>query len=316
MGVGGNLGPAALDLLDESVDVYVLELSSFQLERLHIGDGLEQLEVGCLLNVTDDHLDRYETFDDYRAAKRRIFEMSKLAVFNRSDVSTFPHGKPGVSVGLDVPGAGEWGIASNKDQRFLNFDGNCYLNTKNLKIRGTHNEFNVLAALAIAATQHREISDYRQPLLEFRGLAHRCEWVAEVSGITFINDSKATNTGACLAALKGLGDRSRKHIVLIAGGDAKRADLAILADAFQQFVKHLVVMGKDAEDVAALVKDNESVSHANDMQDAVQRAFRAASAGDLVLLSPACASLDMYASFEERGAAFVESAKQTGAGVG
>jgi len=323
VGVGGNLGVPALDLLDIGIEIYVLELSSFQLERLRLQASTDNLKgslsVGCLLNVSADHLDRHGDYDSYVFAKRRLIDLCDVLVYNREDGQTASANasQDCVSFGSSPPVKGEWGLISmikdSESRPYLSFSGAPYLDVHALKIRGSHNILNALAALAIATTQHACIDDFKAPLLNFGGLAHRCQTIACAEGVTFINDSKATNVGACLAALEGLGNGERKNIVLIAGGDAKNADMSSLREAIAHFVKYMVVIGKDARKLAEVAPSPEIVSFEKNMFDAVKHAARVASTGDLVLLSPACASFDMYSGFEARGADFVESVERVAA---
>jgi UDP-N-acetylmuramoylalanine--D-glutamate ligase len=305
VGVGGNLGEPALDLLDAGRDVYVLELSSFQLERL----GAGRFAVAANLNVTPDHLDRYPDVASYAASKQRIFAGCDTAIFNRADPLTIPgHGmaKRHVTVGLDVPPADGWGIVERHGIRHLAHGDALLLPVDQLGIRGRHNEFNALAALALAHEAGDTGENWARTLREFKGLDHRCQTVAVIDGITFINDSKATNLGACVAALEGLGD-ARRHIVLIAGGDAKKADLSPLRDVVGKFVRQVVTLGKDAALIEAAVSGATEVQRAGSMSEAVRICRAAARPGDLVLLSPACASLDMYTNFEARGRDFASA---------
>lgn len=302
VGVGGNIGVPALDLLDDNREAYVLELSSFQLERLERVD----VSVATVLNVTPDHLDRYPDFDAYAASKQRIYEGCRRAVFNRDDTMTEPDGTipERISIGLDDPLGDNWGIAMRGSKRFLSRGSARLVDASTLRIRGRHNEFNALAALALVEGI-QPIGDAEiAALCEFEGLPHRCVVVARQGGVTFIDDSKATNLGACLAALEGLGDATRRHIVLIAGGDAKGIDLAPLRDPIVRFVHTVVTLGKDAAAVEAAVGDEATIVRVADMAAAVATARGAARPGDLVLLSPACSSLDMFANFEARGREF------------
>lgn len=306
VGVGGNIGVPALDLLDDDREAYVLELSSFQLERLERVD----VSVATVLNVTPDHLDRYVDFEAYAASKQRIYERCRRAVFNRDDTMTEPDGSVAerISIGLDEPLGDNWGIATRGAKRFLSRGIARLVDTSALRIRGRHNEFNALAALALVEGM-QPIGDAEiAALCEFEGLPHRCVVVAERGGVTFIDDSKATNLGACLAALEGLGDAVRRHIVLIAGGDAKGIDLGPLHDPIERFVHTVVTLGKDASSVEAAVGGDAAVVRVTDMAEAVATAHGAARPGDLVLLSPACSSLDMFKNFEARGREFAAHA--------
>jgi len=305
VGVGGNLGIAALDLLTPAREAYVLELSSFQLERL--SDGA--FDVAVLMNVSPDHLDRYRDVDEYAASKRRIFRDARVAVFNRADARTRPPSSvtKRTSVALDEPDEGAWGVRVVNGRRRLVHGSREVIASDELGLRGRHNELNVLTALAVTAASRIDAAAAGDVLRTFRGLPHRCQTVAERAGVTFIDDSKATNLGAAIAALEGLGDETRRHIVLIAGGDAKGADLAPLGEVVGRFARHVVVLGRDADKVERAVTGAAAVTRVATMDDAVIEARRHAREGDVVLLSPACASLDMFRNYEARGRAFVEA---------
>ena len=250
VGVGGNLGEAALDLLSPHRDAYVLELSSFQLERLNAG----RFAIAANLNVTPDHLDRYPDVASYAASKQRIFEGCDVAVYNRADPLTTPKVAVDrlVSVGLDAPSRDGWGIVEYGGVRYLASFGERYLDVDSLGIRGKHNEFNALASMALAKAAGADPASWLQTLRNFKGLDHRTQTVAVVDGVTYINDSKATNLGACVAALEGLGE-ARRHIVLIAGGDAKNADLSPLREPVSKYVRQVVTLGKDAAAIESAV---------------------------------------------------------------
>ncbi len=301
VGVGGNLGEAALDLLAPDRDAYVLELSSFQLERLNAG----RFTVAANLNVTADHLDRYPDIASYAASKQRIFDHCDVAIYNRADPLTVPRTVVGrsESVGLDAPSDNCWGIVESAGRKYLAVGGQRLIAVDELGIRGRHNEFNALAAMALARAIGGDAARWNETLRGFKGLAHRCQTVAVVDGVTYINDSKATNVGASLAALEGLGE-TRKNIVLIAGGDAKNADLSPLREPVSKYVRHVVTLGKDAAAVEAAVADAAPFQRARSLPGAVRLARSLARPGDLVLLAPACASLDMFANFEARGREF------------
>jgi UDP-N-acetylmuramoylalanine--D-glutamate ligase len=301
VGVGGNLGEAALDLLSPERDAYVLELSSFQLERLNVG----RFAIAANLNVTADHLDRYPDLASYAASKQRIFEGCDVAVYNRADPLTTPKFAVDrrVSVGLDAPSRDGWGIIEYGGDRYLASFGERYLSVESLGIRGKHNEFNALAAMALAKAAGGDPAAWLQALRDFKGLDHRTQTVAVIDGVTYVNDSKATNLGACVAALEGLGD-ARRHIVLIAGGDAKNADLSPLREPVSKYVRHVVTLGKDAAAVEAAIAGLVPVHRVATLPDAVRTCRSIARSGDIVLLSPACASLDMFKNFEARGREF------------
>ena len=301
VGIGGNLGEAALDLLQPNRDVYVLELSSFQLERLNAG----WFAIAANLNVTPDHLDRYPDVASYAASKQRVFQGCDVAIYNRADLLTFPSTVVGrsESIGLDAPSKNGWGIAEYAGRRYLGYADQRFSLVDDLGIRGRHNEFNAMAAMALARAAGADPASSNSTLADFKGLDHRCQTVAVVAGVKFINDSKATNLGACLAALEGLGE-SPKHIVLIAGGDAKNADLSPLREPIARFVRHVVTLGKDAAAIEAAIAEAVPVHRVGSLRDAVAKSHSLARGGDIVLLSPACASLDMFANFEARGREF------------
>lgn len=299
--VGGNLGEAALDLLAQPADVYVLELSSFQLERLSV----HRFEAATILNVTEDHLDRHGDMASYVAAKQRIYRDCGLAVVHRGERHTYPEtDTPFTSFGDDAPGMGEWGISEQADGRWLAFGEQMVVASNRLPIAGVHNELNVLAAMALARAVGAGIDAMAEAVTTFEGLPHRCQRVAELDGVTFINDSKATNVGATLAALAGLGGLeadAAPRIILIAGGEGKGQEFSPLADAVGRYVKALVLIGRDGPLLKQVLAGCAETREAGSMAQAVRIAAEIAEPGDLVLLSPACASFDMYANFGARG---------------
>lgn len=297
--VGGNLGTPALDLLtDQQADLYVLELSSFQLERT----SQLKAEVATLLNISDDHMDRYQSPVDYRVAKERIFYGNGVAVVNRQDDSVHPMDisacRKGVSFGLDKPQLGHYGM---DHQALISKGGDAVLNVSELKIKGTHNIQNALAAMAMADVLKVPKTAQITALKEFSGLAHRTQWVAYIKGATWINDSKATNSGACLAALEGL----NAPIVLIAGGDGKGANFGLLADAIKKNVSQIILIGRDAKKFEREAGGTTPCEFAESIEAAVNLAAKKAQAGDTVLLSPACASLDQFSNYQQRGERFI-----------
>ena len=293
VGVGGNLGPPALDLLHPNRDAYVLELSSFQLQRLR----RPGLAIACVLNVSADHLDRHHNIVRYAACKRRIYGGCEAAVFNADDAHTWPQTGGGTAVGR-----GEWRIAG--DTLFL---GGETMTTQEVALKGRHNHFNVLAAAAVAAAAGMAVTEMKPILRRFAGLPHRCTEVTRIAGVTFVDDSKATNVGACRAALEGLGNASG-NLVWIAGGDAKGATFEELAAPARRHVAHAVLIGRDAARLAQGLGDAVPVTRAADMHAAVREAWRLAQPNRTVLLSPACASFDMYDNYEARGRDFAAAA--------
>lgn len=301
-GVGGNLGEPALDLLSDDRDCYVLELSSFQLERM----AAQPFEAAVILNVTDDHLDRHGTLESYAAAKRRIFTCARRAVANRDDPATRP-AEPVpelVTFGADRPGAGHWGIGDCDGVAHLLHGDAAVMPVADLPLDGRHNALNVLAVFALVAGPGISDAQLAHAVQGFTGLPHRCRVVAEKHGVTYIDDSKATNVGATLAALDGLAADGARRLVLIAGGEGKGADFSPLADPVRRHVKAVVLLGRDAPLLAQALDGAAPVERVSDMPAAVQAAARAAVAGDVVLLSPACASLDMFRNYAARGDAF------------
>lgn len=307
-GVGGNLGEPALDLLAGDHDCFVLELSSFQLERM----GRYPFRAATVLNVSEDHLDRHGNLLAYARSKREIYARAERAVTNRADPQTWPDEFVGelVSFAADVPSAGNWGVGSDPAGRsgaaVLLRSDEAVIAVDELPLAGAHNVLNVLAAFALVATAETASCDLAAAVKSFQGLPHRCQRVAERGGVTFVDDSKATNVGAALAALEGLGGGPQlpPHLVLIAGGDGKGADFRPLSEPLGRTVKAVVLIGRDAERIARVVPPQIPVVRAPDMAQAVCAAAAAARSGDTVLLSPACASLDMFNNYAERGRAF------------
>lgn len=303
---GGNLGRPALDLLAEPVpDLYVLELSSFQLETttsLHTAAAV-------VLNVTPDHMDRYDTIAEYAAAKARIFARSDAVVVNLDDVAvrTMDHNAMRVlrfSLRPD-PTADFYGVEQGSDLALMHGRDRVVLMSQ-LKITGLHNAANALAALAMCAALQLPREACVQALREFPGLPHRSQWVADVDGVRYVNDSKGTNVGATLAAVAGMPG----SLVVIAGGQGKGQDFEPLAPAFRGKVRHVVLIGQDAKQLDAALSSVSTAEFARDMDDAVQLAARSARSGETVLLSPACASLDMFRDYGHRGDEFAAAVRR------
>ncbi|WP_028769253.1 UDP-N-acetylmuramoyl-L-alanine--D-glutamate ligase [Shewanella fidelis] len=290
--VGGNIGVPALDLLLEPKDLYILELSSFQLETTHS----LQCAIATCLNVSEDHMDRYNDIESYRQAKLKLYEQTKMVLFNREDPLTIPnHPTNQNSFGLDVPNDDAWGIAGG----MLVLGSSPIMPVADVALVGSHNHANVLAAMALTTAVGIAREHQVAVAKVFNGLAHRCETVAEVDGVTYINDSKATNVGATVAAIDGLSDHLGE-LILIAGGDSKGADLANLEPVLEK-VSQLITLGRDGDKIAALKPDAIKVAT---MAEAVAAAREIATPGDIVILSPACASLDMYPNYMARGEEF------------
>jgi UDP-N-acetylmuramoylalanine--D-glutamate ligase len=307
---GGNLGVPALDLLDQPVpDLYVLELSSFQLETttsLH-------LKAAVVLNVSADHLDRYPTLAAYAQAKSRIFAKAATVVLNADDplVSAMraPEGRNGrartVTFSIERADA-DFTLLRAGARTLLAHHGEGLLDVARMKIAGLHNAANALAALALGEAAGLPMAAMLATLEAFPGLPHRSEWIADVAGVRFVDDSKGTNVGATIAAVAGMPG----PLVMIAGGLAKGQDFAPLAHAFKAKVRHVVLIGKDAPALAAALQDVCPTETAVSMQEAVFAAARAAHAGDTVLLSPACASFDMFRDYGHRGDVFAAAVRE------
>jgi len=301
--VGGNLGTPALDLLADDVELYVLELSSFQLETT------EQLnaEVATCLNISEDHMDRYAGLPAYHQAKHRIFRGARQVVVNRDDRLSRPlvgEDVPTWTFGLGKPDFKGFGLFEERGEKYLAFQFEALMPVRELKIRGAHNQSNALAALALGYAVGLPFEPMLETLRRFAGLPHRCQWVGEHQAVSYYDDSKATNVGAALAAIEGLGADIDGKLVLIAGGDGKGADFSGLRTPVSRYCRAVVLLGRDASRLAEALSDAAPLVHVASLEEAVQRAAEHAEAGDAVLLSPACASLDMFKNFEERGRLF------------
>ncbi|WP_313551168.1 UDP-N-acetylmuramoyl-L-alanine--D-glutamate ligase [Pseudomonas sp.] len=306
VGVGGNLGTPALDLLDDNVDLYVLELSSFQLETCERLNA----EVATVLNVSEDHMDRYSGMAAYHLAKHRIFRGARQVVVNRDDPLSRPlvsEQVPCWTFGCGQPDFNGFGLREHDGEKWLAFQFDPLMPVKDLKIRGAHNQANALAALALGHAAGLPFEPMLEALREFSGLAHRCQWVGEKAGVHYYNDSKATNVGAALAAIEGLGSDIAGKLVLLAGGDGKGADFEPLRKPISAFCRAVVLLGRDAERLAESLNTDIAIVHVSTLEQAVERAAALAEPGDAVLLSPACASLDMFRNFEERGRLFAQA---------
>lgn len=305
--VGGNLGTPALDLFSErAADLYVLELSSFQLERT----SQLQADVVAVLNISDDHMDRYPDIASYILAKQQIFCGKGIAILNRQDelvsAMKLPEGRQRISFGLDKPSDQSYGLVNYHEQTYLACGDDRVMAISGLKIKGTHNVQNALAAVAMADALSIPREAQITALEKFAGLPHRTQWVASVAGVTWINDSKATNPGACLAAIEGL----PAPIILIAGGDGKGADFSVLKTAINERVKRLILIGKDAKRFAHEVAGASIIESVDTIELAVSAAANDAQSGDTVLLSPACASLDQFKNYQQRGERFVAAVRE------
>ena len=308
--VAGNIGLPVLDTLSEKApDVYVLELSSFQLETTYS----LKVDVATVLNISEDHMDRYDSIESYAAAKARIYDHATLAVVNRDDPA---------SLGLTTTEAVSFGL--NEAQNYSDFglieaNGTWLSSGKrklmpvsDLKIQGQHNVANALAAVALCTNIGIEKSAIIQTLRQFKGLPHRVEWVANIDGVDYYDDSKGTNVGATCAAIKGMTKNGKpQKVVLLAGGDGKGQDFSPLLEAVQANARAIVLFGRDAPLIESVLLASElPIYDAIDLREAVAIAHKVASKGDAVLLSPACASFDMFKNYVHRAEVFIEAVKK------
>lgn len=307
VGVCGNIGEAVLDYLMEPVvsvcDAYVMELSSFQLETTHSLN----LKSAVLLNISPDHLDRHVTMDNYLKIKQKIYHRCLYPVINLDE----PHlwqtlsANQCVSFSLKKNSNADFTVIAYEGCDHLAYRAQPLCPVSTLKLQGAHHLQNALASLAIGHAIGLPFSATVRVLQEFSGLPHRCQWVRSVNGVTYYNDSKGTNVGATRTAIASLGEKIGKKIILIAGGQGKGADFSYLKEVVGAYVKQLVVIGQDAfllkQNLATVVPTLEATS----LEEAVMRAAESANPGDCVLLSPACASLDMFRHYEHRGEVFM-----------
>ena len=304
--VAGNIGTPVLDLLDDNhvYDLWVLELSSFQLD---LTQSLKPI-AATILNVTPDHLDRHHTFEAYLSAKRKVYHHAKFSIYNRDDSLTFPQDKVSeqISFGLDAPETGSWGLTIKDSTSYLTYGETPILSVNDLRIKGQHNWLNALAACALARAAGIDLSYLVEVLKRFSGLPHRSQWVRTHLGVEWINDSKGTNIGATMSAISGIGGSMQGKIVLIAGGQGKGADFTQLRDCVEQQVRCVVLMGVDADQMDSALADIVPIKRAASLDEAVNLAAKEAKTGDVVLLSPACASLDMFRDFNHRGEVFTD----------
>ena len=307
--VAGNIGLPVLEaLMMEAPDVYVLELSSFQLETTHS----LVVDAATMLNLSEDHMDRYASLQDYAVAKAHIFYQAKLQVLNRDDAWSMLMARPKlaqVTFGFDEK---EYGLKQVQGETWLVDGEKELINVNDLKIAGLHNAANALAAVALCRGIGVDYAPIIQTLYNFKGLPHRVEWVASIDDVDYYDDSKGTNVGATCAALTGLYKNALpQKIVLIAGGDGKGQDFTPLAPAVQANSRAVVLFGRDAGLIeAVLLPTNIPLYQAADLPEAVNIAKKVALAGDAVLLSPACASFDMFKNYVHRAEVFVAAVKR------
>jgi UDP-N-acetylmuramoylalanine--D-glutamate ligase len=306
--VGGNLGEPALDLLSAQAELYVLELSSYQLETT----TTLACRAATVLNVSADHLDRYADLTAYAAAKARIFARCDTVVINLDDplVLAMPRGAARtLSFSLRAAIGADYALAEHEGSWWLTRAGALLLPLAQLRIQGLHNAANALAALALGEALALPLPEMLAELRSFPGLPHRSQWVADVNGVRYVDDSKGTNVGATIAAVTG----TAAPVILIAGGDGKNQDFSPLASAVSGRVRHAVLIGRDAPALERALAGVVPLERAATLEEAVRAAARVARAGDTVLLSPACASFDMFRDYAHRGAVFAEAVRELAA---
>ncbi|MBZ2163946.1 UDP-N-acetylmuramoyl-L-alanine--D-glutamate ligase [Alteromonas stellipolaris] len=309
----GNVGRPVLETLPESVsqretqplDVIVLELSSFQLETT----SSLKLNAASILNISDDHLDRHGDMQHYTAAKQRIFSHCDTAVVWRGDYQVKPISacENTITYGLDASDTG-FGLREGN----ITFDGEALLNSADIRLAGMHNILNVMASLALCQAFGAPLNKAALAVTSFTSAPHRCVEIANINGVKWIDDSKATNVGATIAAIEGLAPITKGKIILIAGGDSKGADLSALKPALVESVSEVIALGKDAEKFSAIFGNTTLVSS---MEMAVSAANLRAVSGDIVLLSPACASIDMFKNYMHRAQVFTDAVAHITASV-
>ncbi len=308
---GGNLGTPALELLEESApDFYILELSSFQLETVRSLNAF----AAVVLNVSPDHMDRYDSVEAYQCAKQTIFNGDGVMVINRDDPIVNSMSQPGrniIGFSLHESQGVDFGLLETEGQTWLAEGEYPLLPIDQMKIVGMHNIANALAALALGSAMALPMSSMLSAIREYKGLPHRCRLVRQLNGVRWFNDSKATNVGASVAAINGLAGNGR--IILIAGGVGKEQDFSELTPSLKASVKAVILLGLDADKIAQVIPTGVDQLQAKDMSDAVKIAQQIALEGDNVLLSPACASFDMFSSYVERGNCFEQAVREIAA---
>ena len=304
-GLGGNIGTPALDLFStDAPDFYVLELSSFQLESIYSLNSV----VAVMLNVTEDHMDRYQDINSYAQVKKKVYAGDGVMVINLDDkfaASVENRDRKSITYSLREPSTGMFGIRTVDGERLLAYGTELLLPISALQIRGDHNLSNALAVLALGMAIDLPMPAMLDSLKEFAGLPHRCQWLARIDGVDWYNDSKGTNVGASRAAINGLA--AAGDLILIAGGVAKDADFSQLAETVREHVRAVILIGRDANVLAAALEGTCRIYSAISIDAAVHLAAELVGEGGSVLLSPACASFDMFADYQARGEAFSQA---------
>lgn len=306
---GGNIGTPALDLIadEKNIDFYVMELSSFQLETTHnLG-----AEVATILNISPDHMDRYEGMADYERAKQRIFQQARFVVVNGDDAHTRPTLDALIRTSvfsLQSPvNEADFGLLEQHGKQWLAKGKSALFPVSDLKIRGAHNAANALAAFAIIDALGISLSETLTALASFTGLEHRCQWIASINGVDYFNDSKGTNVGSTLAAIKGLAAQCSGNIWLLAGGEGKGQDFYELGEVCKESgVSEVLTFGADRDLIGNNIESNISVSSWTTLDEALASAKEKAMTGDVILFSPACASFDQFRNYVHRGEYFCQ----------
>lgn len=307
--VGGNLGVPALELLDDVAELYILELSSFQLETTESLDAV----VSVILNISEDHMDRYDDLQAYVDAKARVFNGQGTIIANLDDkavvqlVKQQGSQRKQISFTLGVPVENSYGLYSYEGEAWLCKGQDRLLPVSKVGIKGAHNIANALAALALGEAVKLPMAAMLNALQTYTGLPHRMQWVTEYRGVNWFNDSKATNVGAAVAAIEGV---PGENVILIAGGQGKGQDFSPLKDAIQKRVKAVILIGEDASLLADAVPDSITIDFAHDMMAAVGMAASQSVPGDTILFSPACASFDMFSNYEQRGETYMAAVRE------
>lgn len=308
--IGGNVGVPVLELLDDAdVDLYVLELSSFQLETTFSLNA----RAAAILNISEDHMDRYDSLDDYARAKAQVFHGDGAVIANLDDarvmsiVDGVEKKRPHLCFSLNLPFEENYGFAQRAGEAWLCKGHKLLITANELGIKGLHNVANALAALALGEAVGLPLPAMLETLRSCKGLPHRMEWLGEAHGVNWFNDSKATNVGAALAAIQGV---PAERVILLAGGQGKGQDFTPLHKPMAQRVRRVILFGEDAQQIAAVVPNETEIVFVEDMPAAVRAAAAKAESGDAVLLSPACASFDMFSGYEQRGDVFRQTVQE------
>ncbi|RSD32231.1 UDP-N-acetylmuramoyl-L-alanine--D-glutamate ligase [Vibrio pectenicida] len=299
--IGGNIGVPALDLLNQDADLYILELSSFQLETT----SSLSLVAAAFLNLSEDHMDRYSDMEAYRQAKLRIFKHAQAGIVNADDLATYPDKKELRLIEFSLVKKTEFYVKSIDGKEFLYHGERQLLAADQLSLVGRHNVANALVVLALLGEAGVNVTAGRDALKNYTGLTHRCQVISHNNGVKWVNDSKATNVASTLAALSGLSLSGKLY--LLVGGDGKDADFSELQFVLQALDVQLCCFGQDGRRFMHLTQDSKYFAT---LEDIVQWASHRVESGDMVMLSPACASFDQFNNFMARGEVFTALVKQ------